>query len=183
MINRFRFIKQAMYRLRQRYGTRIRLIKRLSLTIDRETGVKTATYANHLTKIILLPNLAEREFAYPLAVIAASKQFVHGGFFKDNERQLIFDKKSLRLPDGTYWELALDQWFSYGGKRFNIAEITQFEEAQAWLVRAKGGEGEDVESELDTSITDEVAIDDSGLTQTEAQDEINFVETVDVSVT
>lgn len=158
MQNRLRFIRQAMYTLKKRYGTRIRLVKRVSISIDRETGVKTAVYQNHLAKAILLPNLSEREFAYPLAVIAASKAFVHGGLYNDNERQLIFDKASLRLVDGSYWQFNQDQWLVYNGKRYNIAEVTQFEESESWLVRVKGGEGDETEVVLDAGIADELAI-------------------------
>lgn len=154
MINRLRIIRQVMYRMKLRYGSRVRLLRRTNVSIDRETGDKTMTIEGlYIRRALVLPNTVHREFYYDLAFIASNKNFTYGGHVGTAERRVVFDKKSLRLGANSYWTLEVGQWFLSEGQRYEIKEISQFEEAEAWLVTGKQSLNEASDSVITEAIS------------------------------
>lgn len=157
MINRLRMIRQVMYRMKFRYGCKVRLLRRTNVSVDRATGDKTMTIEGlYIRRALVLPNTVHREFFYDLAFIASNKNFTYGGQVGTAERRVVFDKKSLRISAGVYWTLEVGQWFLSEGKRYEVKEISQFEEAEAWLVTGKQSLGEPSDSEIDVAISSAV---------------------------
>lgn len=133
MSNQLRFISQVIYKLKRRYGLPVQLLKRTSTTVDIETGRKTIVKAfMNLRRAIVLPSRMHREFFYDLAFIAAAKNFTYGAHLDPEERRFIIDRKDLRG-----WEIEVGQWLVYQNRRYDIKEVSDFEDDRAYYVLAK----------------------------------------------
>lgn len=159
-MNRLVFIKRAMYRMKRRYGSKIRLLDRVSVVTDRATGVRTTDVDDLIVnRAIMLPNTLHREFFYDLTFIASNKNFTYGGHVGTTERRMILDRKDLRKADGSPWIVEVGQWFLYGGRRYEVKEVNEFEEAYAYMVTGKAVDGAPSDSQINVEVTSEAELD------------------------
>lgn len=161
-MNRLAFISKVLYRLKRRYGEPVDLIRRLSSTVDRETGLKTVRTATiRLKRVICLPAQLSREFSYDLAYIAAAKNFTYGGFFDTTERRFIVDTRDLPAD----FEIKIGHYLVYDQVRYDVKTVERFEDARAFFVQAK----QTVASDLDNAIEVELETDISLTSEAEAE--------------
>jgi hypothetical protein len=133
MSNQLKFISAVVYRLKRRFGVPIQLLKRTSTSVDIETGRKTIVKAFvNVRRAIVLPTREHREFFYDLAFIAAAKNFTYGAHIDSSERRFILDRKDLRG-----WAVEVGQWIVYQNQRYDVKEVSDFEEDRSYYVLAK----------------------------------------------
>jgi len=133
MSNQLRFISTVIYRLKRRFGVPVQLVKRTSTSVDLETGRKAVVKAFiNVRRAIVLPSRQFREFYYDLAFIASAKNFTYGGHLDPDERRFIIDRKDLRG-----WEIEVGQWLVHQCRRYDVKEVSDFEDDRAYYVLAK----------------------------------------------
>lgn len=155
-MNRLAFIKKVLYRLKRRYGSDVAIRWRISSEVDRATGEKTVVNGSlRVQRMIVLPSVIHREFSYDLAYIAAAKNFTYGGFFDTQERRFIVDTKDLPAD----FEIKVGYFFVYGGKRYDVKQVEEFEEHTAYFITAKQSESVEVPP-LELSLTETMSLTD-----------------------
>lgn len=90
-------LKTTLYNLSREYGATITLQKRADTSdFDPETGLQSIDETLYPgIRAIVLPQSVKRSFNYDLSYVAASKNFVYGGFFEDAAIILIIERRSL----------------------------------------------------------------------------------------
>lgn len=129
-----RFLRKTLYSLKRQYGGRVDVYKLGSTDTDYETGVKT--YARSMitvSKCIVLPVKIQREAVQSISVISANKTFVYGGTYDAGSRMFIIDARD--LPDG--YEIVNDDWLVYNDRRYDIKDITEFEQHTGWVITGR----------------------------------------------
>lgn len=154
-MNQLKFISAVVYRLKRRYGVPIQIVKRVSNSVNIETGQKSLVKAFvNVRRAIVLPTREHREFYYDLAFIAAAKNFTYGAHIDVTERRFILDRKDLRG-----WAVEVGQWIVYQGQRYDVKEVSDFEEDRSYYVLAKqsvaSATGEVVEVSDDLTLTED----------------------------
>lgn len=154
-MNRLAFISKVLYRLKRRYGSPVKLFKRLSSVVNRETGLKEVrTQRVELRRVIVLPSQIDREFSYDLAYIAAAKNFTYGGFFDTTERRFIFDTRDLPAD----FEIEIGMYLVYDQVRYDVKKVERFEESRSFFVTAKQVTGLDLGDEIDVELETEISL-------------------------
>lgn len=150
------FIRDLMYQLKREYGFPLDIYRITSTTTDRATGKKTQTKEKyHIVRAIVLPNQVQKKFAFDLAYLATNKSFTYGAEYGQNLRDVIIDTRD--LPKG--FELTINDYIIYDGKRYQIKTFETAEHNQAYLIRMDHAPGSlpyeqhdvNVRSELDLS--------------------------------
>jgi len=117
------FIRRVLYTLKRGWGFPVYLHKVLSEDIDRKTGVRDATIQVQRVRLaIVLPSALMAKFEYDLAYTAANRNFTYGGTYGTSTRRIIIDARDLNN-----FEIELDDYFIYEGKRWQIGKIDTFE--------------------------------------------------------
>lgn len=130
-------LRRAMYRLKRRFSTPIKLYKRGDPTVDTKTGQKTCSLTSiTLRQAIVLQTRDYRMFVYDLAFISANKDFTAGGYFDPTDRRVIIDKKDLPKD----YVLTNDQYVTIGSKQYQIFEFSDNIAAYVLQVKALRGE-------------------------------------------
>jgi hypothetical protein len=156
-MNRLSFITKVLYRLKRRYGSVLDIVWRVSSTVNRETGEKVVVRdAHRVMRAIVLPSVIHREFSYDLAYIAAAKNFTYGGFFDTTERRFIVDARD--LP--TDFEIKIGQYLVYDRVRYDVKEVSRFEENRAFFITAKQSEAVETANCIEVSLEDEISLTD-----------------------
>lgn len=138
--NRLRFIKTLIYDLKRAYGQPADLYE-IKYDSDLQSGVKTITFFNHvhIKRAIIAPTRELRSFIYDLAYISANKDFTTGGFFDPSDRFVIIDKK-----DVNGWDFELDQFITFGYKRYDLTLLQEYESDSVIICKAKALEGQKI---------------------------------------
>jgi hypothetical protein len=132
--NMNRFIRRTLYSLKRQYWGRVDMYKLVVANSDYETGTKTYTRTMvTVPKAIVLPVKIAREAVQGISTISANKAFVYGGTYDAGTRTFIFDTRD--LPDS--YEIVMDDWMIYNGRRYDIKSISEFEQHAAWIVVGK----------------------------------------------
>lgn len=132
-----RFIKQVLYQLKKEFGFEITIHRVVSETKDLENGtIEPVIITQRVRRAIMLPDDSQRKFEYDLAFIAAAKNFTYGGFYDTSIRRVIIDVADLRG-----FEVAIDDYFIWNEKRWNISRIDWFELQTGIVLYAKMVEG------------------------------------------
>ncbi|KPK52073.1 MAG: hypothetical protein AMS22_09860 [Thiotrichales bacterium SG8_50] len=133
-----RFIRRTLYSLKRQYGGRVDVYKLGAAATDYETGVKTYTRTvTTVRKAIVLPVQIKREVVQGISAISANKMFVYGGTYDAGTRTFILDTRD--LPDS--YEIVMDDWLTYNGRRYDIKSISEFEQHTAWIIVGKEVKG------------------------------------------
>jgi hypothetical protein len=133
-----RFIRHTLYSLKRQYGGRVDVYKLSAADTDYETGVKTYTRSVvTVTKGIVLPVQIKREAVQGISTISANKAFVYGGTYDAGTRTFILDTRDLPAN----YEIVMDDWLIYNGRRYDIKNISEFEQHAAWIVIGKEVKG------------------------------------------
>ena len=126
-----RFIRKTLYSLKRQYGGRVDIYKLVTTETDYETGVKSYTRTMvTVPKCIVLPVKVQREAVQSISIISANKSFVYGGSFDAGTRTFIVDARD--LPDA--YEIQNDDWFVYNGRRYDLKNISEFEQHTGWIM-------------------------------------------------
>jgi len=126
-----RFIRKTLYSLKRQYGGRVDIYKLVTTATDYGTGVKSYTRTMvTVPKCIILPVKVQREAVQSISIISANKSFVYGGSFDAGTRTFIVDARD--LPDA--YEIQNDDWFVYNGRRYDLKNISEFEQHTGWIM-------------------------------------------------
>lgn len=126
-----RFIRKTFYSLKRQYGGRVDIYKLGTVATDYETGEKTCTKTMiTVTKCIVLPVKVQREAVQTISIISANKTFVYGGTYDAGTRTFIIDARD--LP--TDYTISEDDWLVYNNRRYEIKNITEFEQHTGWVI-------------------------------------------------
>lgn len=132
-----RFIRRVLYSLKRGYGFPLTLHKIVSETYDRETGKRTAVIQiRKIRRAIILPSTLQSKFDYDLAYVASNRNFTYGGTYDTSLRKVIIDARDL----GDF-EIELEDYFIYNGRRYQVSKIDEFEFQTAFLIIGKEVKG------------------------------------------
>lgn len=136
--NDLRFIRQAMYRLKQRYGSPCDYYKWLSETVNPDTGVIARSVEKYmLRKAIMLPSKTDRSFSYDLSYVAANKNFTYGGDYDKNSRFFLLDADDIAAR----FVLKANDYLIFKHKNYQIKSFELFDPSQAVFIHATHIEG------------------------------------------
>jgi hypothetical protein len=124
-------IRDAVYRLKRNYGEPADFYMQTSSVVDRATGNKTTNRLKvHVARVIAMTSRNQREMYFDRAYITANRNFTYGALIDTNQRLFIVDRRDLR---GKAFEiLAIGQWLVFNGQRFDIKEVAEYDEANAY---------------------------------------------------
>jgi hypothetical protein len=133
-----RFLRRTLYSLKRQYGGRVDVYQLGSTDTDYETGDKTSTHSMIMvSKCIVLPVKIQREAVQSISVISANKTFVYGGTYDAGSRMFIIDARD--LPSD--YEIVNDDWLVYDNRRYDIKDITEFEQHTGWIITGREVKG------------------------------------------
>jgi hypothetical protein len=116
----------VIYRLKRSYGLPIKIHHEDASGVDLATGKKTVTRsAVTVTRAILLPALAHKEFKYDIGYLKANSNFTYGGLFTSSTRLIIVDKHE--LPPGYVLTATDDFYVVFHHRRYVIKAVTELE--------------------------------------------------------
>lgn len=129
-----RRVRQTIYKLKRLYGATIRLYKQGDKTVDLRTGQITWTGRDVCTvnRAIVLPVKLDRIQTQTISMISADKQFVYGGTYDIGTRKFFIDPRDLVKG----YEIAMDDWLVYRGKKYEIKSVMNNEFDSLWEVTA-----------------------------------------------
>jgi hypothetical protein len=132
-----RHIRKALYSLKQEYGFEVTFYNITSESVDYKTGQR-ANVTSHLNvrKVIILPRKLTSKFEFDLAYIAAGKNMTYGGLYQTGTRKLIVDRR-----DVGDFEIKVDGYFTWEGKRYQIDSVEDFELNTGWVIVGRVVEG------------------------------------------
>lgn len=131
-MNSLVFIRRVIYNLKRRYGFPLDIYRIISTVTNRETGKKIQEKSKyHIKRAIVLPNQVQKRFAFDLAYLAANKDFTYGAEYLSNLRDIIIDVRDLPKE----FEITINDYIIYDGKRYQIKIIEIAEHNQAYLIR------------------------------------------------
>jgi hypothetical protein len=123
--NNLRQNKVILYNLKREFGTSIKFKRLISRDINFDTGKMETEYETvPVLKAVVLPLMEARTFSYPLAYIAANRNFTYGALFDKRETSVIIDRKDLPRD----YEINLDDRVIYGGSYYEITDLVKLPE-------------------------------------------------------
>jgi hypothetical protein len=129
-----RFIRRTLYNLKRQYGNRVDVYQLNDADTNYQTGEKSVDKTvNIVRKCIVLPVKIAREVVQTISHISANKMFVMGGSYDAGTRMFIIDTRD--MPNN--YEFTNDDWLIYGGRRYDIKSIEEFEYHTAWSIIGK----------------------------------------------
>ena len=129
-----RFIRKTLYSLKRRYGSTVSIYKLVDASTDLRTGVKSITKSMiTVLRAVVLPVKVQREVIQSISQVSANKEFVVGGSFDSGSRIFVIDARDLPAD----YEFHLDDWLVYDDRRYNIKNISDFEQHAAYIITGK----------------------------------------------
>jgi len=136
-IKQTRMIRRVLYALKRGYGFPLTLHKVSEETYDRQSGKRTANIEIcKIKRAIIMPSTLQTKFEYDLAYIAAGRNFTYGGTYDTSLRKVIIDAKDL----GDF-EIEMDDYFIFEGRRWQVSQISEFEFKTAYFIVGKEVKG------------------------------------------
>ena len=125
-------IRKTIYKLKRLFGGPIQLYEQGTKTSDLRTGVITWTGREviDIKRAIILPVKISREQEQTISMISSDKAFVYGGTYDRGARWFYIDPADLAAN----YEIKMDQWIVYQGKKYEIKEIKFNEFDGLWEV-------------------------------------------------
>ena len=161
-MNSLEFIANVIYQLKREYGGAVSIQRRTANTLNLETGKKTQTKdAIHVPLAIVLPTRLIRKFDYDLTYIASNKSFTYGGFYDADFREFIFDAKD--LPAG--FAFNLDDALIYKHVRWELKELSAFEDNTAFTIIAKRVKDEPADAVTEKTLYHELELADEAVAE------------------
>ena len=129
-----RFIRKTLYSLKRAYGSTVDIYKLSSATTNYKTGVKTIGKSmTRVERCIVLPVKVQRETMQGISQISAGKKFMYGGTFDAGTRLFIVDARDM----ATDYEFNMDDWLVYNARKYEIKDLSEFEQNAAWVITGK----------------------------------------------
>lgn len=127
-------IRKTVYKLKRLFGGPIDLYEQGTKTTNTRTGVITWTGRGvvNIKRAIILPVKFSRQQEQSISMISADKAFVYGGTYDRGARWFYIDPADLTAD----YEIKMDQWIVYQGKKYEIKEIKFNEFDGLWEVMA-----------------------------------------------
>lgn len=128
-----RFIRRALYKLKQRYGTSVDLYKIATTATNRTTGTRTRTYTKKTVKralVLTAENITM--FIRALSYLMAARDFTEGGFFGIAKRNFVIATKDL----GDF-EVTTEDYVIYAGRKYEIEKHIEYTEEEAVFLVCK----------------------------------------------
>jgi hypothetical protein len=150
-------IKSLIYQLKRQYGGRIDIYKFLGSTVDLCTGAAvTEKTLTEVTRAVVLPARAMRNFIQSISKISVDKAFVYGGTYDRRIRMFLVDR--LDAPD---LELSNDDWVVYDGKKYEIKHFDEFEFGSLWVIMGQAVVGDVPEQIFNILVDDRLGLEES----------------------
>ncbi|KKL98311.1 hypothetical protein LCGC14_1825680 [marine sediment metagenome] len=132
--NKLNFIRKVIYRLKRSYGLPIDYYQLATHTMDPEDGDKVTTLIKtHIRRAVVLRARGFRSFVYDLAFISANKDFTEGGYFDPEDRKVIIDTRDVAIG----FSPQVDDYFIFQSKKYEVKEIFDFEDNNAFIFLAR----------------------------------------------
>lgn len=123
--NNLRQNKIILYNLKKEFGTSLKFKRQISREVDFDTGKMVTEYETvPVLKAVVLPIMEARTFSYPLAYIAANRNFTYGALFDKRETSVIIDRKDLPKD----YEININDRVVYGGSYYEITDLVKLPE-------------------------------------------------------
>lgn len=152
-----RFLRQLLYTLKRNYGDTVTLYHGGASSTNIETGARTVVQSWFtIKKAIVLPSKLGRETQLGITEISANKKFMYGMSYDASVRTFVLDGRD--LPSN--FELNKDDWIRYENRRYNIKDITEFEQFAGWIVVAKYDIGSTAEQDITIQVGDNIGVTD-----------------------
>ena len=139
-MSKLKHVRNTVYRLKRRMGLPIHYHEIDQHTVDANTGLKTTVLSVITIKEAIVLRASEfRSFVYDLAYISANKDFTTGGFFDPEDRRVILQASDLKgkVPQ-------VSDYFIFNGSRYDVSNVSTFENNFAYILTAKKIRGQDV---------------------------------------
>ena len=151
-----KLVRQTIYDLKKRYGSKITVYRLLAASTNLETGVKTATKESlDVQKAAVLPSSEARRFLTSISFITASKNFVSPGImgWDQSQRGFIVDAR-----DCPGWEFLPEDWIVYRDRRYEIVVTERLEFDTGFLVIGKEVKGSVPEQDIRINVVDTLGL-------------------------
>lgn len=140
-----RFMRRTMYRLKRRFGAPVTFHRVDDSGLNPKTGAKNPVVTTlDLQNVVVLPAVMEPKFVYDLSVIGANRDFTMGGHFNRSQRKLLVDTQSHEGHTGNTiltFDPQVGDYFTYGGRRWEIRQVHEFEIATVFLILGEETQG------------------------------------------
>lgn len=154
-----RYIRKVFYTLKRQYGGRVHVYKLLNTNTDYKSGEKTFSRTMHTVhRCIVLPAKLQREAIQTISHISANKMFVVGGSYDAGTRLFVIDSRD--MPAG--YEFAQDDWLVYNNRRYEIKDITEFEQHSGWVITGREVRGSRPEQVIEATAVSWLGVQDKG---------------------
>jgi hypothetical protein len=128
------FIRDAIYRLKQDYGTKMDLYVTGKTDINLATGEQTVVKKKYtILQVVLLPELLQRRYVQDIAYLAANKNFTYGALFDEGKRVVILGKGD--VPKGV--KLDPSCYFVFDHVRYAVDKFDELEHKQGYILTMK----------------------------------------------
>ena len=134
------YVDRVLYQLKKVYGVPLSLHETISQTTDYLAGTSVPVErVCQISRAIVLPRKAERDFVYDLTYIAQAKNFTYGGFFDQNDRGIILHTKDIPKD----WTFKVGMWITLNNKKYNIVKFDDYDPfGRAVILAVKHVEGQ-----------------------------------------
>jgi hypothetical protein len=133
-LNLNRRIRQTLYVLKRAFGNMVTIYRFLESDTDYKTGIKTNVTESYVVrKCIILPLKITREVIQTISEISANKNFVYGGSYDSDLRDVVIDARD--LPTG--YSPRQNDYIVYNDQRYELKNIAELEQKTGWLISGK----------------------------------------------
>jgi uncharacterized Fe-S cluster protein YjdI len=128
--------------MKRRYGARV-VFNAPSESVDFETGERNLsnTISIEIRNVIVLPELADRQFVERLSSIVANREFSYGTYFDSSVRRFIVDGRDLKEKD---YEPKDNHFLVWNYRRYEITKIDRVNDEQGCVITGKEVKGNKV---------------------------------------
>jgi hypothetical protein len=139
-MSKLKYVKNAIYRLKQRMGLPIAYHVIDQHSVDTETGIKnTVLRVINIKKAIVLQTHQLRSLVYDIAYLSANKDFTEGGYFDSEDRRVIIQTSDLNglKPN-------ISDYIIFENVRYDIKEIKEYENNYSYEFRVRKIRGQEI---------------------------------------
>lgn len=139
MRNRRSTAQQVIRSLKRRYGARV-VFNAPADSPNFKTGSKNTSIEQsvEIRQVIVLPDIADRQFVQRLASIVANREFTYGTYFDASVRRFIVDGRDLSQAN---YEPKDNHFLVWNYRRYEITKLENIPDGQGVVITAKEVKG------------------------------------------
>jgi len=155
--HRQKMLELSLYQLKKDLGVGpVDFYKYGGTETDLSTGERILTRTKATVELAIpLTTQTKRRIIQTISKIGAAKEFVYGGYFDRDSKIFIIDRRDLPF------ELNLDDWFIFDGKKFQVKEFDEWDTAAIYVVLGQRQRGDTFSQIHDQRARDVIFLEES----------------------